>query len=175
MVRSENQEPLTANKSRCILDKNANACYNVIMNNSFPNQSPKPRRESRATYNVRRAVVAGGLLLSAFAGKGVYDNIGDERANQKQPACEVPVHSGDTIFGIQAELEAAGDYVRGDLVRVQTPGPDSRERTAQTDKHFYNGSQGMQPGDTLIINHVDPAACEDVGGTSLRQETASQK
>ncbi len=146
------------------------------MNKIIHGQAPKPRRETRTTYNTRRAVVAAGLLLTAFAGKGVYDNVKDYQANQAEPICEVPVHSGDTLSGIEAKIKAAGDDVRGEPVEVWTTGPDSHKRTFETDpRTFYTGSMGMQPGDNLRIEHVDPAACIDVGGTSINQALASQK
>jgi hypothetical protein len=180
------------------LDKNANACYNAIMKyvprpnlNYKPKQglaekvgmvgAPLTRTKEKATlYGNRRlklAATVAGLGLALATGKVVESKVSDFADNRAQPVCEVPVQRGDTISGIESRLKAAGDDVRGEKEEVWTHGPNSRQRTPDTDPNdFYvNGQMGMQAGDTLKIEHVDPNACLEVGGFPTDPETGSHK
>ncbi len=112
------------------------------------------------------ALLGTGAVVGGATTHVVEGAIDSARANAAQPACDVPIHSGDTIDGIRSDIKRSGDDVRGEKVEVVTPG--GRVRNGDEDPRFFiDGSMAAQPGDVARIQNVDPAVCLKVGGVVL--------
>lgn len=129
-------------------------------------RQPLTRRERRMFVAIVLGVgVTAGSLMTSI----VKDEIYEARENARQPACEVPIHKGDTIYGIESDIHSAGDDVRGETVEVVTP--DGRVRNPDEDPRYWvNGSMAAEAGDTARIQNVDPNVCLKVGGFVLNDD-----
>lgn len=115
------------------------------------------------------ALLGTGAVIGGTATHVVEGAIDNARANAAQPACDVPIHSGDTIIGIESRIKRAGDDVRGEDVEVITPG--GRVRNGYEDPRFFvDGSMAAQAGDIARIQNVDPNVCLKVGGVILNDD-----
>lgn len=117
---------------------------------------------------IPKRVVAAGLItagvLGGLAGSKIDDNL-ENRAETRaaamaEPSCDVKVEAGDTLEGIHRKLGMAGDA--GDSEQVLMP--DGTVRTPEnTPRFFIDGSQGIEPGDTVRVSHVGSNVCQAVG------------
>lgn len=129
-------------------------------------QAPRPPR----TRLTRRGVKVVAAIAAAAGAAGTWfvtDTVSDMRENQAQPTCDVVAQATpglDSVSGIKGRLGRAGDS--GDGVEVYTA--SGRKRNT-----LYAGPQGVptvdaiQPGDSILVRHVDPAVCLKVGGIVL--------
>ena len=132
--------------------------------------APKRATKKRQLTSGQKVGVAAVGVLSALTG-GAMANAAHSRAdadaiNQAQPACEVTVRNGEGPSAVQARVTEAGDDVMHEHVEAWTVDGSGNavKRTPQNTPNFMvNGSMGLQRGDKLRIDHVDPAVCIKVG------------
>ena len=126
-------------------------------------QIDQKKAARRSARNRLIATATGaGMLLGAGVGVLVKGRVDAINANNAQPACDVPVKRGTTIDGIRQNMSASGDSEVGTVHAIM---PNGRERTPKNTPNFYvAGAMGIQPGDVLEFEHVDPAVCIAVEG-----------
>lgn len=145
---------------------------------SQSHSTPMPSRQFRRRMSA--AVAGTGMLVGAIGGATVMNRVDGIREHNSNTACAVPAHDGDMLDTLEAKLGSSDDvqiYV--------TTGPDAPfKRNEKNTRNYYNpnNSFGLQAGDEVVVNHVDPNVCINVGGVVLAEvspqavvEAASQQ
>lgn len=117
-------------------------------------------RKGGLTVRGQRVVVIGLLGIGAVMGKFVDDKLDAKRVNEAQPACAVLARSGDEVGKIKEQLAIAGEDAWQEPVAVSDS--DGNQRRPTDIRSLM--TMGLMPGDTVSIEHVDPAACQAIGG-----------
>lgn len=142
---------------------------------SARNSEPRPTLPRPLTRRFRRGMavtlLAAGAVTGAVADHYIEGAIDKSTANNKQPACDVPVRGGDNLSVARKRITMAGDSGDEAQVLIGDSGHNVRNSN-NTPGYFLNSSMGMQPGDRVEFQHVDPNACLKAGGQVIK---SSQK
>lgn len=138
-----------------------------IRRTSHTNNQPMPPRSFRRKM---AATVAGtGMLVGAASGAFVMNKIDSKREHNANPACAVSAGVGDSLSKIKTELGSSD----GVQIWVTTGRDAPFKRNEKNTRNFYNPntSSGLQAGDEVVVDHVNPKVCMNVGGVVLNEVT----